>query len=379
MDTFVWDENFHTGIGQVDEQHRGLVELFNELSHSLFLSSTDGTAVLEESFARLLDYTNYHFEDEERLMEQAGLDARHVTLHRETHAAFVRQVHSLWARRHEMRNPGETFIGFLTSWLGLHILGMDHSMARQMASVAKGQSAQHAYEQEMRGQGQDTLALLKMISNLYHVLTLQNEELVAANARLEERVAERTRELAKANEELHKVNLELEAHSRTDGLLQIANRAYFDERLADASASCRRRKSPLGLLMIDVDFFKRYNDTYGHQAGDEALRSVARAVSGAVQRSVDLVARYGGEELAVLLPDTDRAGVMVVGERIVSAVAALALTHERSDVATHVTVSIGGASVTPLDARSSVSLLAHADAALYRAKQNGRNRCILAD
>lgn len=379
METFVWDENFFTGIRQVDEQHQGLVELFNTLSDALFLSSSDGAAALEETFARLVDYTHYHFDDEERLMETVGLDARHIAQHKGAHKAFVTQIHSMWARRQEMRNPGETFIGFLTSWLGLHILGIDQSMARQIASIENGLAPSLAYEKAMREQGKDTHALLKMIGNLYRVLTLQNEELIAANRLLEERVAARTLELGQANEALQKVNLELEAYSRTDGLLKIGNRAHFDERLAASLASCQRRKSPIGLLLVDVDFFKFYNDTYGHQAGDAALQAVAKAISSKVQRSVDLVARYGGEELAVLLPDTDLAGAEFVGRKIVEAVASLELEHERSRAAKHLTVSVGAASMIPLEGQGSAILIAKADAALYLAKHNGRNRCISTD
>lgn len=378
METFVWDQNFVTGLPEVDGQHHVLVDLFNELSRSLFVSDASREAVLSDTFDRLVAYTEYHFRDEEALMQAQGLDRRHIAMHQNLHHQFVAQVNSMWSQRGHMSDPAETFVGFLTSWLGLHILGIDQSMARQMAMIGRGMSAAQAYEQEAQGHDNGTQALLKMIGKLYHVLSTQNTELARANSTLEERVAQRTRELARANDELQEANTRLEAFSRTDGLLQIANRAYFNDRLAQACAAAVRRQEPLGLLMIDVDFFKRYNDSYGHQAGDACLQAVARAVQQATQRSTDLVARYGGEELAVILPDTDTRGTAAVAARVVAGVAALALEHKASDAAAHVTVSVGAVSQVP-PTEAPTALLASADAALYRAKAGGRNRWLLAD
>jgi len=378
MDTFVWDQNFVTGLSDVDEQHHALVDLFNELSLSLFLSDAQREGVLHDTFDRLVAYTRYHFRDEEALMREVGVDLRHIEIHQGLHQQFVEQVNAMWARHATMQDPAETFVGFLTAWLGLHILGVDQSMARQIQSIRRGLPADQAYEQETLAHDNGTQALLKMIGKLYHVLSVQNTELAQANQHLEARVAQRTRELALANEELQRANVRLEGFSRTDGLLQIANRQYFDERLAEACASAFRRRQPLGLLMIDVDEFKRYNDHYGHQAGDACLQAVARAVAQALQRATDLLARYGGEELVVILPDTDAAGTAVVAQRVVAAVAALGLPHQGARAARQVTVSVGGASRVPAVRDAGVALLAGADQALYQAKTGGRNRWRLA-
>ena len=128
-----------------------------------------------------------------------------------------------------------------------------------------------------------------------------------------------------------------------------------------------------------MDYFKRYNDSYGHQAGDACLQAVAAAVQGAMLRASDLVARYGGEELAVILPDTDAAGTAAVAARVVAAVAALGLAHKASGVATHVSVSVGAVSGIPAQRDASAPLVAQADAALYRAKEQGRNRWVMAE
>lgn len=380
VETFVWDDNFVTGLPEVDRQHHGLVDLFNELNESLFHGSDTSAQTLEAIFDRLLAYAAMHFSDEEALMRQVGLDPRHIDTHHHMHEQFVDQVRGMWASRHTLRQPSETIMGFLTSWLGLHILGIDQAMARQMAAMAAGQTAEEAFEHEARHNNQGTQALLKMVGNLYHVLAQQNTDLVSANQSLEQRVLERTQALALANDELQAANRLLQAFSRTDGLLRIHNRAYFDERLLEEVARARRLKQPLGLLMMDVDFFKRYNDTYGHQAGDVCLQAVARAVGGVVKRRTDFLARYGGEELVALLPNTDGPGAMLVAQRVNAAVLAMAVPHAQSDAAAVVTLSVGVASAVPAltdDALAGADLLSVADAALYQAKHQGRDRAVL--
>ena len=386
MDAFVWDQHFVTGLADVDEQHHGLVDLFNELSQTLFTSQgsaapVDADALLQGVFQRLVRYAQFHFADEENLMHRLGMDPRHIQVHQERHQEFVQQLHALWSTRASMAAPAESFASFLTGWLGLHILGIDQSMSRQLAAMEQGASAQQAYERELAAHDNgSTQVLLKMIGKLYQVLSAQNNALAEANQSLEARVARRTRALAQANSELQQANVRLEAFGRTDGLLQIANRGYFDDRLAHAGASAHRHRQPLGLLMIDVDEFKRYNDHFDHQAGDACLQAVARAVQGSLQRATDLLARYGGEELAVILPDVDAEGAATVAARVVASVAALALPHPASGAAACVTVSVGVAARVPsMPLQGSLAaLVADADAALYRAKASGRNRSCLA-
>lgn len=373
--TFVWDDNFITDLDAVDGQHHALVDLFNELSGALF-HGQDNDVLLEDIYRRLLAYTEYHFAEEEALMLQHGLDERHMQPHRHLHQQFVEQVALLWRQRKQMADPGTTLVGFLTSWLGLHILGIDQSMARQIGSIRGGMSATEAFELERENHDNGTQALLKMIGKLYTVLSLQNMQLAESNLRLEERVAQRTQELEQAN-------VRLEAMSRTDGLLQIANRAYFEERLVQACAQAGRSGRPVGLVMVDVDHFKRYNDRHGHQQGDRCLQAVARALSASVHRVTDLVARYGGEEFAVLLPDTDAEGAMAVARQIVRQVRDLELEHGSSPVWPCVTVSAGVASMVPPTSQDGrygrTQLVGMADAALYRAKSAGRNGCQMAE
>jgi diguanylate cyclase (GGDEF)-like protein len=173
-------------------------------------------------------------------------------------------------------------------------------------------------------------------------------------------------------------NRALSALVSLDGLTGIANRRSFDGALQRAWNRARRADAALGVLMIDVDHFKRFNDTHGHQAGDEVLRQVAQAVSAAVLRPDDVAARYGGEEFAIVLPLAEGEAARVVGERVRHNVRALAIDYPDSPGGI-VTVSVGVASARP-DHRGPdpETILASADQALYRAKREGRDRVVLA-
>ena len=159
-----------------------------------------------------------------------------------------------------------------------------------------------------------------------------------------------------------------------DGLTGVANRRCFDERLGTEWRRAARSALPLSLLMLDVDHFKRFNDRYGHQNGDECLRRVASSIKGGLLRPGDLVARYGGEEFACILPDTDLDGALAVGAGIEQKVRGLQIEHADSDVSNVVTVSVGISMSLPARDGDPTRLLALADAQLYRAKHSGRGR-----
>lgn len=162
-----------------------------------------------------------------------------------------------------------------------------------------------------------------------------------------------------------------------DGLTGVANRRRFDEALLSEWRQCRRAGTPLALLMIDIDHFKRYNDHYGHPTGDACLQQVAAVLKAAMQRACDLVARYGGEEFVCLLPGCDQAPALAKAQALQAALAARGIAHEASPTAAWVTLSIGVAVAQPQAGGSPAALVAAADAALYSAKHRGRN-CISA-
>lgn len=187
-----------------------------------------------------------------------------------------------------------------------------------------------------------------------------------------ETIDQRTSELQLANEQLIILSVQ-------DGLTGIANRRMFDNYLAKEWRRAMREQLPLSLILLDVDFFKKYNDTYGHQQGDRALIAVAETLQRHIRRPADLAARYGGEEFAIILPNTADDGAMLLAERIRAGVQELAMEHRASEVSAHLSISLGVVSVIPqpsADNHGVNTLVETADQGLYQAKQQGRNRVI---
>lgn len=202
---------------------------------------------------------------------------------------------------------------------------------------------------------------------------LQAQQQLVANLQssereLEQRVAQRT-------DELQVLNRKLETLSLTDALTGIANRRHFEATLDKEWHRAQRLGEPLALAMLDVDWFKAYNDHYGHPAGDACLQQIARTMAATICRSSDLVARYGGEEFVFLAPMTTLVGAQAMAERLLQAVEALALAHAGSPLQ-HVTLSIGVTVMQPILEQHSELFLQRADAALYQAKAQGRNRVV---
>ncbi|OIP68376.1 MAG: hypothetical protein AUK43_16070 [Oscillatoriales cyanobacterium CG2_30_40_61] len=180
---------------------------------------------------------------------------------------------------------------------------------------------------------------------------------------------------AELYQQLQIVNQELEQLVIEDGLTKVANRRQFDRVLDHEWNRCRREGVILSLILLDIDYFKQYNDNYGHLAGDFCLQQVAQVLQNVIQRNTDLVARYGGEEFAIILPNTDINGSMHLAEKIRQGVEALQVEHLKSEVSSYVTISIGVASLIPIEDLTPKTLVSQADQALYKAKNNGRN-CI---
>ncbi|SDI57110.1 diguanylate cyclase (GGDEF) domain-containing protein [Paraburkholderia steynii] len=209
------------------------------------------------------------------------------------------------------------------------------------------------------------------VGELAHEFATMAERVRDAHEQLEIKVQERTAALEEANSKLLSMSM-------TDAATGIANRRRFDQVLASEWQRAQRTGSSLALAMIDVDWFKHYNDRYGHQAGDECLRSVARILAVQVARVTDLVARYGGEEFAVIAPVTGRDGALPLAQRLCAALESAALPHETSPFG-HLTVSVGVAVAAPAEGGAPEDLMTRADTALYRAKAQGRNQAVLAD
>ncbi|MBD1914153.1 MULTISPECIES: diguanylate cyclase [unclassified Leptolyngbya] len=237
--------------------------------------------------------------------------------------------------------------------------------------------------------GRDEVAKLsRAVNSLFISLEEQKQLLMAFNAELDQKVKERTARLNSLNEQLmaeisdrkqaevalQQANQELHRLTIVDGLTGMANRRHVDQHLVQEWQRSIREQLPLSLILLDVDYFKRYNDFYGHLAGDHCLQRIARVLSSQVQRSHDLAARYGGEEFIVVLPNTELEGAIHLAETIRQAVKSLQIPHANSPASPYVTLSLGVATGFPAPGSSPSALIESTDQQLYRAKALGRDR-----
>jgi diguanylate cyclase (GGDEF)-like protein len=202
------------------------------------------------------------------------------------------------------------------------------------------------------------------------MLRYMQVKLQEQNIQLKQEIEERK----KAQADLADANKKLEDLANFDGLTQIPNRRYFNEFFELEWKRLVREKRMISVLLMDIDFFKRFNDTYGHVAGDECLKKVAQGIAKCIKRPADMAARYGGEEFVVLLPMTDHKGAIQVAELIQTKISDLKILNEKSDAGPFVSLSIGVACKIPDTKKTPQDLIHEADQALYQAKESGRNQ-----
>jgi len=186
------------------------------------------------------------------------------------------------------------------------------------------------------------------------------------------------RALRASQMQLAELNMQLLKLANVDGLTGLVNRRHFDERLAEEWLRALRNRRPLTLIMFDVDWFKLYNDKFGHLEGDECLKRIARSAQEIVSRPADTVARFGGEEFIVLLPETDSSGATGVAEKLRTGVENLHLPNPDSSISPYVTISLGIITIVPSATSNQDDCLELVDEALYKAKKSGRNRLFVA-
>lgn len=209
---------------------------------------------------------------------------------------------------------------------------------------------------------------IELLARVHSALKLKHE--TDCRKERESALLEITSQLETINETLRKLTFR-------DGLTGVANRRYFDETFTSEFGRAKRQSSALSIIMLDVDYFKLYNDTYGHLQGDDCLKLISLAIQGSLKRPGDFVARYGGEEFIIVLPETDLKNAVLLAEKLRSSIEDLRIPHTSSLCHDVVTVSIGISCLEPKSDLSMEELLYYADKALYHSKENGRNRASL--
>jgi len=360
MNTFIWNKNFMTNIVEIDDQHKVLVEIINKISEGV-LNNKKSSIDLDVLLKELMEYTKYHFEEEEELAKKSNVDNSHQEKHIKEHTNFVERVVFLSNDITSKDVTQITFLlDFLINWLAYHILVTDKNLARQIEAIESGVNPKEAYELQEKNSDSSIEPLLSALDSLINQVSQKNEELLHLNSSLEVKVKERTKELENANNKLEELSL-------TDELTKIPNRRLCMQVLNkfwDTSTL-------LSCIMLDVDHFKAVNDTYGHDAGDEVLQILARTFTN-VARNDDIVCRLGGDEFFIICLDTNIEGAMVLAEEIHSKVNQLKVPT--GDGFWQGSVSIGVASKSS-EMNSCEELMKVADNGVYAAKSDGKN-CI---
>ncbi len=362
MESFHWNQNFVTGLPEVDAQHKKLVDITNQFGELL---TEDKVALsdVENIFIQLSDYTQYHFQEEEALMLKAGIDERHTDAHFKAHNSFLDEVRIIHSDINEDKlDSAKHLLDFLIHWLAYHILGSDQNMARQIRAIESGTTPAQAFEEEERRVNSATEPLLKALKELFEKVSQRNKELILLNQSLEEKVALRTKELSEANQHLEELSL-------TDVLTGLPNRRHAIRSLSRLWEESTEARSPLVCIMIDADYFKAVNDTYGHDAGDVVLVEVSTTLQNAF-RNDDIVCRLGGDEFFAICPNTDLEGGMRIAEKVRLAISELRVPT--GGVPWHGSISVGVAARSD-DFPDYEALIKAADKGVYLAKEAGKN------
>lgn len=364
FEVFPWNDNFETGNELIDEQHKVLVSMLNKLAMSLVI---DETIEINDAFAELAAYANKHFDEEEAIWAEHFIEDSWLTSHQMSHAAFLPKVLEIKEQDtgQPLRDKVETIVKFLIRWLAFHIIDDDKRLAFVVENIKKGASldeAKLAADKKMSG---SMRVLIETILNMYDGLSSRTLDLMRER-----------RARAKAEKELMEANKRLEQMSITDQLTGLYNRRHFETVFHDELRRARREKHELTYFMIDLDYFKNFNDIYGHLEGDLALERVGAKLSELCRRPGDYAFRMGGEEFSILTSGMEATKPEVFGEILRAGIEDLQIAHQGSEVSDVMTASIGVASKIPNMKDNVDDCMRIADERLYLAKEKGRNQVV---
>lgn len=371
FEVFPWNENFETGIAPIDEQHKILIAMLNELASTL---ANDDSIEINRVFKELTEYAEFHFECEEAIwIEYLGNDSW-LSSHQLNHSTFLPRITELKDKKTDKYQSEviESIILFLIRWLAFHILDSDKRMAFFIENIHKGMSFDEAKIAAERKMGGSFKVLVETIMSMYDSLSSRTLTLMReSNYR---RKIEN--ELHIANKKLRQANARLESLSITDALTGLHNRRHLKSVFLREIKRARREKFSLALLIIDIDFFKKINDHYGHTEGDRILVQVSETLRKNCQRPNDYAFRLGGEEFCVITSSLCLQDTIKFAEIFRTAVESLKIPLEPDTTTQCLTVSIGSCTRTPGETDTIDSYMSIADKNLYQAKASGRNQSI---
>lgn len=365
LEVFPWNENFETGIQEVDEQHKTLVILLNKLANSL---TQEKIAKVEDTFSQLAKYADYHFKSEEKIWEKY-FDKRNLLFksRKHSHDSFLPTVIELQEKNKDkpFYDTAEEILLFLIRWLAFHIIDEDKRLALIIDSINNGKELNEAKLISDSQMGGSMKILVEAILSMYDSLSIKAINLIR----------ERKARIL-AQKELRKINKKLEKLSITDQLTGLHNRRHFEEIFEQELKRAKRNNTIISLILFDIDYFKKLNDTYGHIQGDKALKSVAKCMKRVCKRANDFAFRVGGEEFAIVITNEESKTAIELCEILKKEIEEAQILNENSSVSKYLTISAGIVSKIPNDLDDIDSFSKIADERLYEAKELGRNLII---
>lgn len=364
FEVFPWNPGFEVGIPAIDEQHKQLVILINRLVNTLINKEP---FEVSEAFRDLANYADFHFAAEEAIWKETFQDDDWVASHQQNHASFLPAIQAIQEKdaARPLHEIVENILRFLTRWLAFHIIDDDKRMALAVSALVSGDTLTQAKQRADQQMDGSTNLLIDIVLNMYDGLASRTLNLMR----------ERQARMA-AEAELKQANQKLEQLSITDQLTGLFNRRYLETLFDSEQQRARQAQKSFNFLLLDIDYFKRLNDRYGHASGDFALRQVGQQLLALCQGSDEWAFRLGGEEFAIIsITDSPEDG-RCFAQSICESIALLAIENQDSDAADTLTLSIGVISGVPKEGDNRDHLMRQADICLYHAKDQGRNRVI---
>lgn len=365
LEVFPWHQNFETGIQEVDEQHKALVILLNKLANSL---TQEKITEVEDTFTQLAKYADYHFKSEEKVWEKY-FDKKNPLFqsHKHSHDSFLPTVIELQEKNKDrpFYDTAEEILLFLIRWLAFHIIDEDKRLALIIDSINNGKELNEAKLISDSQMGGSMKILIDAVLSMYDNLSIKAIKLIR----------ERKARIL-AQKELRKINKKLEKLSITDQLTNLYNRRHFEEIFEQELKRAKRNNTIISLILFDIDYFKKLNDTYGHLQGDKALKTVAKCVKRVCKRANDFAFRIGGEEFAIMITNEDSKTAIELCEILKKEIEKEEIPNENSSVSKYLTISAGIVSKVPNALEDIDSFTKIADERLYQAKELGRNLII---